>query len=90
MGDKLTGRYSKRAVLVFDKFYLLRHLNQAVDTVRKQEAEQLKATAPELLKGAKYLFLKNPWNLTPKQQQRLGMLEKLNLKTNLKKSGTIY
>jgi len=71
-----------QAVLVFDKFHLLRHLQQAVDDVRKAEAEQLKKKNPELLKGTKYLWLKNPWNLSPKQRERLGYLEKLNLKTN--------
>jgi transposase len=30
----------------------------------------------------KYLFLKNPWNLTPQQKQRLAYLEKFNLKIN--------
>ncbi len=71
-----------QAVLVFDKFHLIRHLLEAVNQVRKQEAAQLKSSHPELLKGSQYLFLKNPWNLIPKQQQRLGMLEKLNLKIN--------
>jgi len=70
------------AVLVFDKFHLIRHLHQAVDQVRKEEAGELKQKNPELLKGTKYLWLKNPWKLTPAQKQRLGFLEKLNLKVN--------
>ena len=70
------------AILVFDKFHIIRHLLEAVNQVRKEEAARLKSSNPELLKGSKYLFLKNPWNLTPKQAQRLGMLEKLNLKIN--------
>ncbi len=71
-----------KAVLVFDKFHLVRHLNDAVDKVRKKEAEKLKEKDPELLKGTKYIWLKNPWNLTPKQKQRLGYLESMNLKIN--------
>ncbi|MGD8501281.1 MAG: ISL3 family transposase [Phycisphaerales bacterium] len=70
------------AVLVFDKFHLVRHLHNAVDKVRKEESRQLKRKNPGLLKGTKYIWLKNPWNLTPKQKQRLGYLEKINLKTN--------
>jgi len=54
-----------QAILVFDKFHLIRHLLEAVNQVRKQEAAQLKLSNPELLKGSKYLFLKNPWNLSP-------------------------
>jgi transposase len=68
------------AVVVFDKFHLVRHLLEAVDNVRKMEARALRAGEPDLLKGTKYLWLKNPWNLTPKQKQRLGFLERLNLK----------
>jgi len=70
------------AVLVFDKFHLVRHLLLAVDAVRKEEARKFAKTNPVLLKGTKYIWLKNPWNLTPKQKQRLGYLERLNLKTN--------
>jgi transposase len=75
-------QYAPGATLVFDKFHLLRHLLNAVDQVRKEEARKLKKDYPELLTGTKYLWLKNPWNLTPKQQQRLGVLEKMNLRTN--------
>lgn len=70
------------ALLVFDKFHIVRHLLNAVDRVRKQEAESLKKTNPELLKKTRYIWLKNPWNLTEKQKQRLSYLEKLNLKIN--------
>ncbi|MGC8724926.1 MAG: ISL3 family transposase, partial [Acidobacteriota bacterium] len=70
------------AVVVFDKFHLVRHLLEAVDTVRKMEARALKAEEPGLLKGTKYLWLKNPWNLSPKQRQRLGFLERLNLRVH--------
>ena len=73
-------QYAPEATLVFDKFHLLRHLLGAVDRVRQEEARKLKKEHPELLKGTKYLWLKNPWNLTPKQKQRLGLLEKLNLR----------
>jgi transposase len=57
-------------------------LNQAVDEVRKQEALTLKKDNPELLKKTRYIWLKNPENLTDKQRARLGYLEKLNLKVN--------
>jgi len=70
------------AVLVFDKFHIVRHLIEAVDTVRKQEAWELKAANPELLKKTRYIWLKNPCNLTEHQRVRLSDLEKLNLKIN--------
>jgi len=70
------------AVMVFDKFHLIRHLLQAVDEVRKQEAFELRKKDPDVLKGTKYIWLKNPWNLTPRQKERFGYLARLNLKVN--------
>lgn len=70
------------ALLVFDKFHIVRHLLHAVDQVRKEEAQKLKSENPELLKKSRYIWLKNPWNLTDNQRVRLSDLEKLNLKIN--------
>ena len=70
------------ALLVFDKFHIVRHLLDAVDKVRKEEAQKLKSEDPELLKKSRYIWLKNPWNLTDNQKVRLSDLEKLNLKIN--------
>lgn len=70
------------AILVFDKFHIVQHLMKAVDAVRKEEARSLKEQNVDLLKHTRYIWLKNPWNLTPKQRQRLGHLEKLNLRIN--------
>jgi transposase len=71
-----------QALLVFDKFHLIQKLLQAVDEVRRREAAALKKTNPGLLKRTRYLWLKNPENLTAKQRARLGYLEKLNLRIN--------
>jgi transposase len=79
--DVLRQRCPK-AVLVFDKFHIVQKLLQAVDEVRRQEATALKKSNPELLKRTRYIWLKNPENLTPKQRARVGYLEKLNLRTN--------
>lgn len=70
------------AVLVFDKFHIIRHLLEAVNDVRKAEARALQQRNPELLKGTRYIWLKNPWNLTDRQRERLSHLERLNLKVN--------
>ncbi len=55
-----------------------RGLNEAVDEVRRQEQKD----HPEL-KNSRYIFLKNPENLTDKQANRLEdiKLKNLNLKT---------
>ncbi len=63
----------QNAEITFDKFHIIKVINKAVDEVRKMETK----TNP-LLKGSKYLFLKNESNLTNKQA---------NLLNNIKMSG---
>ena len=69
------------ALLVFDKFHVVRHLLMAVDEVRKEEQASLKKTVPELLTKTKYLFLKNPCNLKEKESIRLSDLSKKRLRS---------
>jgi len=66
------------AQITFDKFHVLKILGEAVDTVRRAEAK----TNP-LLKGTRYIFLKNEANLTEKQRAKKQELEmsELNLDT---------
>jgi len=68
-----------RAEITFDKFHIMKIINKAVDAVRKAEAKE-----QELLKGQKYLFLKNRERLTEAQKTELQAIEsmpRLNLKT---------
>jgi len=71
--DNLTN-----AEITFDKFHIMKILNKAVDTVRKQESQSL-----DLLIGTKWIFLKNGCNLTKKQSEKLTQLSmsKLNIKS---------
>ena len=55
---------------------------EAVDQVRRNEAKDKNTQDPTVLKNTRYIWLKNPWNLTELQKTRLGDLEKLNLKVN--------
>jgi transposase len=64
------------ATITYDKFHVVKQLNEAVDEIRKEE----RRTQP-LLKSTRYLWLKNPSNLTVKQTGTLESLSKLNLKT---------
>jgi len=68
------------AVIVFDKFHIVRHLMDAIDQVRRMEAKALADSDSEVLKGTRYIWLKNPWNLTGKQKLCLSDLLKMNLK----------
>lgn len=53
------------AQITFDKFHILKIINEAVDAVRREEAR----TNP-LLKKTRYIFLKNEANLTDKQRAK--------------------
>jgi transposase len=70
------------ALLVFDKFHIVRHLMDAVDQVRRDEIKEKGKTHKELIRHTRYIWLKNPWNLTDNQSLKLARLEKLNLKIN--------
>ena len=55
---------------------------EAVDQVRRNEIHEKGKEHKDLMKSSRYIWLKNPWNLTPKQRARLSSLEKMNLKIN--------
>lgn len=67
------------AELTFDKFHIVKVVNDAVDRVRREEQKE----HPELTRS-RYAWLKNPQNLTHKQADKLNSLivKKLNLKTS--------
>ncbi len=67
------------AELTFDKFHIMKIINDAVDQVRRQEQKE----RPELTRS-RYVWLKNPGNLTQAQANTLEDLtvKKLNLKTS--------
>jgi len=66
------------ARITFDKFHVLKVLNEAVDEVRREE----QGLRPEL-KKTRYIWLKNPENLKQREAAVLEELQikKLNLKT---------
>ena len=72
-----------KAKITFDKFHILKIINAGVDKVRREEVKD-----NLILKGARYVFLKNTQNLTKKQQQKKQTLElaNLNLKSFVAKS----
>ncbi len=58
------------AEITFDKFHVVKVINEAMDTVRRLESAEF-----DMLKGHKYTFLKNNSNLNSKQkEERHGIL----------------
>ena len=75
--------------IIFDKFHVMKMVNQVVDEVRREEQK-----GNRFLKKTWFLWLKNPKNLTERQQKELGPLKDMNLKTvracNLKLSVQMF
>jgi transposase len=66
-----------QAEVTFDRYHVKQKLSEAIDAVRRAEAKEHK----ELLKNTRYLWLKRPKNLTPKQLDWLDQLLRHPLKT---------
>jgi len=71
-----TAQRLPNAQITFDKFHVVKLINDAVDEVRR--AEQKSRTE---LKNSRYLWLKNPPNLSKHQRTQLDSLAAANLKT---------
>jgi transposase len=69
-----------QAEVVFDKFHVLATASKAVDETRRAEARQ-SASTQNVLKESRWVWLKNPENLTDKQKIKFRSLEKENLAT---------
>lgn len=68
--------------VVFDKFHVIAHVNEAVDQVRRQEMRLGGWATRATLKETRWIWLKNPENLTPKQKSKRERLEDKNLLTS--------
>jgi transposase len=65
-------RYLKNAEMVFDKFHVLGYLSSAIDQVRRDEQNlALKEEGLQLIKGSRWLWLKNRTRLHREQRQTL-------------------
>jgi transposase len=71
----------RNAQVVFDKFHVLKKANEAVDKVRIAEVRLGGAGVWEALRKSKWLWRKNPENLTPAQAERLAKIQNKNLCT---------
>lgn len=65
------------AEITFDPFHLIQLMNEALGKVRAEEARLY----PDLMEGSRYALLKNPENLTEKQDETLTRLCSYRIKT---------
>lgn len=71
-------RHLPWAMVVFDRFHIVKHLNFEVDRVRRQTWNELRGDERWAFKRTRWLWLKNPWNLRPAERRRLSALCRVN------------
>jgi transposase len=67
-----------QARLNFDRFHVQALANDALDEVRRAEVRESVGEAASFIKKARWALLKNPWNLTRKQGQKLREIQQNN------------
>ena len=79
---KVIAKKAKHAVHILDRFHVMQRMNKAMNEVRAAEVKELKRDGYEPhLKGARWLLLKRPENLTEKQAVKLDALLQYYLKS---------
>ena len=73
--------HTPNAELVHDKFHVAKHLNEAVDKVRRHEHKALQAIDDDRLKGTRQLWLFSKPNLSRPQRRAFDRIKKRGLKT---------
>jgi transposase len=71
-----------QAGILYDKFHVLKHLNEALDKVRKSEYARLSGKDRRFIKGQKYTLLSRRANLAQEGRQSLKALFKANRRLN--------
>lgn len=79
---KSTEKHVPRAAILFDKFHVIRHLNEALDKVRKSEYARLSGKDRQFIKGQKYTLLSRKKNLGTEGRRALKILLKANKRLN--------
>jgi transposase len=71
-----------QALIVFDLFHMVKSFSRVIDEVRREEVRKAVGPMKRVVKGSRYLLLKNRQNLHPDQRDRLDELLKLNENLN--------
>lgn len=77
-----TRAHAPQAAILFDKFHVMRHLGEALDTIRKSEYRRLSRRDRHYIKGQKYTLLSRKENLTLDGRKALKILLAANKRLN--------
>jgi transposase len=72
--------HCKNAKVINDKFHIIRHLNDAVDEIRRKEYFRKGADEREVMRGKRWLLLRRWFNLSVKQKHLLKDVFQMNKK----------
>lgn len=78
----VTSRRAPQAAILFDKFHVMRHLNDALDKIRKSEYARLQGKDRRYIKGQKYVLLTSHDNLSTDGRKALKTLLAANKRLN--------
>ena len=78
---KASQEVLRETTIVFDRFHISKHLNEAVDKVRRSENAKLRSEGDSRLVGSKYSWLRSPASIKPTQREFIEEQRKANLKT---------
>ena len=67
----VVGKKAPQARVIFDRFHIVKHLNEAVDKTRRELVRELKGTARRNLKNTKFPLLKAKHNRSAKDKRVL-------------------
>ena len=70
------------ARIIYDKFHIVRHLNDALDKVRRSEYHRLAGQDRSYIKGQRYTLLSHQENLTLEGRRALRKLLRVNKRLN--------
>jgi len=76
------AKNAPNALVVFDKFHIMRHLGAALDEMRRREFRRLKGKDREFIKGQRYTLLSHRENLSLEGRASLKKLLKANRRLN--------
>ena len=80
--ENSTRQHAPQAAILYDKFHVIRHLNEALDKVRKSEYARLTGKDRKFIKGQKYTLLSHRENLTIDGRKALKTLLAANKRLN--------
>lgn len=83
--QKSVKDYLPRADIVFDRFHVMQNYSKAISNQRRMEFRKADDSGKKLIKGSKFLLLRNADKLSEKQQGKLKKLLSENANIN-----TIY